>query len=210
MRQKFWIKWDLLERVMRDKTITNAEKMVMFELINCYNLKTGKCYPSVSYLEKNTHLNRRTIRRSIQQLNKKNIVKTEIRHGKQHHGIDFDWMGTEKSTGEGLQTPPGGVHRPPPSKTSNKQVIETSKEDTDPKVVNILSAFKKNTNLAYRSVVDGQKRRKGQDRSYLMKEMRANSRDHQYEVWERLLLYGDAVEQQQAMEFARKHLGIKW
>lgn len=64
------------DRVYRDVVGTSAtEQLVLLALAHAANDKTGECFPSLETLAKRTHLNRSSVRRSLDALKEKELLK---------------------------------------------------------------------------------------------------------------------------------------
>lgn len=63
------------------QSTTSAQKLTLLALANCHNEGTGQCNPSISYISSATGLNRKTVIKSIAELEALGLIVAEKTHG---------------------------------------------------------------------------------------------------------------------------------
>ena len=73
-------KWKFLILLSSDKKLKRVELAVAAHLLNHYNLKTGKCFPSHDLLSKETGYSLRHVKTATKNLCEKNFIKKKKGH----------------------------------------------------------------------------------------------------------------------------------
>lgn len=135
-------KWKLLKEIVFCNQFTEADKMVAFALLDHYNSKVKKVFPTNRRITKLSGLSYRQVQRSTKKLHDMKVIKKLSKKGKNFYEPDTTW----KSFPHDDVVTPTTTALSPPSKPTSL----TSKLTID----SIVKNFAKQRNIHYRSVVD--------------------------------------------------------
>ena len=81
MRSSFILKkFQLLMLIAKDRCVSRCAVATSSVIINAYNNKTGRCFPSFSYIATQTNYSVRQVKKSIGEIVPKYIIKTSKGH----------------------------------------------------------------------------------------------------------------------------------
>ena len=81
MRSSFLLtKFQLLMLIAKDRCVSRCAIATAGVIINAYNNKTGRCFPSFSYIASQTNYSLRQVKKSIGEIVPKYIIKTSKGH----------------------------------------------------------------------------------------------------------------------------------
>jgi len=81
MRSSFLLtKFQLLMLIAKDRGVSRCAVTTAGVIINAYNNKTGRCFPSFSYIASQTNYSVRQVKKSIGEIVPKYIIKTSKGH----------------------------------------------------------------------------------------------------------------------------------
>lgn len=85
------------------QSTTSTQKLTLLALANCHNEGTGQCNPSVNHISSVTGLNRKTVIKSIAELEGLGLIESEKGNGKSTNYTiksgSYNGTGTENNTG---------------------------------------------------------------------------------------------------------------
>jgi hypothetical protein len=74
-------KWRLLQAIVADAELSPAATKVAVRLLDHHNRRDGRCYPSIRRVAADTGLTRRTVQRSIDELEERGWLKVHRTKG---------------------------------------------------------------------------------------------------------------------------------
>ena len=81
MRSSFILKkFQLLLLIAQDRSVSRCAVATASVIINNYNHKTGRCFPSYSYIANHTHYSVRQVKKSVKKIVPKYILKLSKGH----------------------------------------------------------------------------------------------------------------------------------
>ena len=81
MRSSFILmKFQLLMLIAKDRSVSRCAIATASVIINNYNHKTGRCFPSYSYIANHTHYSVRQVKKSVKKIVPKYILKLSKGH----------------------------------------------------------------------------------------------------------------------------------
>lgn len=91
--------------------VTSTQKLTLLALANCHNESTGQCNPSIAYLSKSTGLNRKTVMKSLGELESLGLIIAQKGNGfGSHYTIKSSTKSnTSTEIGTGTEIGKGGA-----------------------------------------------------------------------------------------------------
>ena len=183
-------KWKLLKKITLNDLFSKADIRVALRLLDHYNDKIQKIYPSNRRLVTLTGLSLRQVQLSTAKLDSHNLITKFSKNGKNHYKI----------TPEGYQN-----YEQPYTSTTNKPSPPTKPISLTINIKDTISKIAKRSNPNYRAVISNGLTYHENMENKLVKQMRSRLSIDRYNSW--LLVYDNKETKQKAISYAKELCG---
>lgn len=183
-------KWKLYKEIVFSKQFTEADKIVAFALLDHYNTRIKKVFPTNRRIVTMTGLSYRQVQRSTTKLHHMKVIKKLSKKGKNFYEPDTTWQSPQDDSSV---TPTTTALSPPSKPTSLTSNINLN---------GMLKNLAKKKSIHYHAVVNsGRTYEQNMERKY-RKVMPSKLSSDKLNDWIKLL--NDPNTKQAAMDYARK------